>query len=59
MLNMYFPALLDADGCIDESIADSDLLTYHEPATGTYFRRVKHFSGYNIMAGRSLSISME
>ena len=49
----------DADSCVDESIADSDLLTFHQPATGTYFRRVKHFSGYNIASGRSLSVSME
>jgi hypothetical protein len=47
-----------ADACIDESLADADLLTWHQPATGTYFRRVKHFSGYNIAAGRSLSISL-
>jgi hypothetical protein len=48
-----------ATECIDESLADADLLTWHQPATGTYFRRVKHFSGYNIAAGRSLEVSME
>ena len=47
-----------ADSCIDESLADSDLLTWHQPETGTYFRRVKHFSGYNIAAGRSLDIDV-
>jgi len=48
-----------ADTCIDESLADADLITWHQPETGTYFRRVKHFSGYNIASGRSLSVSME
>ena len=47
-----------ATSCIDESLADADLLTWHQPSTGTYFRRVKHFSGYNIAAGRSLEVSM-
>ena len=44
--------------CVDESIADADLQTYFTAATGTYFRRVKHFSGYNIAAGRSLDADM-
>jgi hypothetical protein len=48
-----------ADECIDESLTDADLVTWHQPATGTYFRRVKHFSGYNVSVGRSLSIAME
>jgi hypothetical protein len=47
-----------ADSCVDESLADADLLTWHQPSTGTYFRRVKHFSGYNIAAGRSLSVEL-
>jgi hypothetical protein len=48
-----------ADECIDESLTDADLVTWHQPATGTYFRRVKHFSGYNVSVGRSLSISLD
>ena len=48
-----------ATECVDESIADADLQTFFTPATGTYFRRVKHFSGYNIAAGRSLEFSAE
>ena len=49
----------DAETCIDESIADSDLLTFFDSASGTYFRRVKHFSGYNIASGRSLDVSAD
>jgi hypothetical protein len=45
--------------CVDESLADADLQTFFAPATGTYFRRVKHFSGYNIAAGRSLELSAD
>ena len=48
----------DESECVDESIADSDLETFFEGSTGTYFRRVKHFSGYNIAAGRSLAVSL-
>ena len=51
-------ALAAAD-CVDESIADADLVTYLEESTGTYFRRVKHFSGYNIASGRSVTVAME
>lgn len=38
-------------GCVDESATDSSLVTYRDPLTGNYFRRVKHFSGYNIASG--------
>ena len=46
-----------ADGattCVDESLADSSLVTYRDPVSGNYYRRVKHFSGYNIASGYSL-----
>lgn len=40
--------------CVDESIADPSLVTYRDPFNGNYYRRVKHFSGYNIASGKSL-----
>jgi hypothetical protein len=45
---------LAAVDCVDESLADADLVTYLEAESGTYFRRVKHFSGYNLASGRSV-----
>jgi hypothetical protein len=37
--------------CVDESIADPSLAT-HSDDNGFLFRRIKHFSGYNISVGR-------
>jgi hypothetical protein len=45
-----------ADGaltCVDESVADSSLLTYRNGTNGLWYRRIKHFSGYNIASGYS------
>jgi hypothetical protein len=42
-----------ASSCVDESVADPSLVTYRDPLNGNYYRRVKHFSGYNIASGRS------
>jgi hypothetical protein len=42
-----------ASACVDESIADPSLVTYRDPVNGNYYRRVKHFSGYNISSGFS------
>jgi len=39
----------DAGNCIDEGASDSTLYTFHYNA-GVY-RRIKHFSGYNVAAG--------
>jgi len=36
--------------CVDESLADPSLNTNTDPATGYIFRRIKHFSGYNVVA---------
>ena len=36
--------------CIDESLTDPSLTTDTDPATGYIFRRIKHFSGYNVVA---------
>jgi len=43
-----------ADGaltCVDESAADSSLATYRNGVNGLWYRRIKHFSGYNIASG--------
>ena len=39
--------------CVDESLTDPSLVTYRDTVTGNYYRRVKHFSGYNIASGYS------
>jgi hypothetical protein len=38
--------------CVDESKTDVTLLTVRNPLTGRITRRIKHFSGYNVAAGR-------
>jgi len=40
-----------ASTCVDESVTDASLVTYRDPNNGSYYRRVKHFSGYNIASG--------
>ena len=46
-------------GCVDESLTDSSLVTYRDLISGNYYRRVKHFSGYNIASGYvSVSVSV-
>lgn len=47
---LYCPQTTGA--CYDESRADPSLLTVRNPLTGRVTRRVKHFSGYNVAAGR-------
>jgi hypothetical protein len=38
---------------IDESLTDPTLRTYVNPWLDVAYRRIKHFSGYNVTAGRS------
>jgi hypothetical protein len=38
--------------CIDESIHDSSLVTLRDRQQGFVYRRIKHFSGYEVVAGR-------
>lgn len=38
--------------CIDEAQSDPTEATQRDPATGKVWRRIKHFSGYNVFAGR-------
>jgi hypothetical protein len=37
--------------CVDESVTDASLRTYTDKATGRVYRRIKHFSGYNVVFG--------
>jgi hypothetical protein len=47
---LYCPQATGA--CYDESVQDPTLLTVRNPLTGRVTRRIKHFSGYNVAAGR-------
>jgi hypothetical protein len=47
---LYCPEATGA--CYDESLSDPSLLTVRNLLTGKLTRRIKHFSGYNVAAGR-------
>ena len=47
------------DGCVDEALTDSSLVTRHDTSTGYVYRRVKHFSGYEVAAGRADSTTTQ
>jgi hypothetical protein len=38
--------------CYDESAGDRSLATLHDKSQGFVFRRIKHFSGYQVSTGR-------
>lgn len=40
--------------CIDESLTDHTLATHRNLASGVIWRRIKHFSSYNVAAEREL-----
>ena len=37
----------------DEAVADASLATARDPGTGYLARRIKHFSGYDVVSGFS------
>jgi hypothetical protein len=37
--------------CTNEGKTDADMLTYRDPSQGIVYRRLKHFSGYNVVFG--------
>lgn len=41
-----------AGSCTNEAVTDPSLVTLRDPKTGKLARRIKHFSGYNVAAGR-------
>jgi len=45
--------------CVDESVNDAGARTWYDGFDGYVYRRVKHFSGYNISVGRLVSVSIE
>ena len=53
MYNILYCSTPTAD-CVDESLTDPDLLNTRDPVTGKLTRRIKHFSGYLVGAGRSM-----
>lgn len=38
--------------CWDESLLDRSLVTHRDPKSGFIYRQLKHFSGYEVAAGR-------
>lgn len=38
--------------CVNEATTDSTLATHTDPVTGKLWRRLKHFSGYNVFSGQ-------
>jgi hypothetical protein len=51
-LNILWSPAIGVPG-IDESIQDSTLRTFVSPLSGYVYRRIKHFSGYNVTSGYS------
>lgn len=47
---LYCP---DAAECVDESLADPELVTRYDARGGFVYRYIKHFSGYGVALGRS------
>lgn len=45
--------------CYDESLTDASLRTRYDSSNGMFYRRIKHFSGYNVTAGRVAEVSVE
>ena len=45
--------------CYDESLTDASLRTRYDATNGMYYRRIKHFSGYNVTAGRAAEVSVD
>jgi len=45
--------------CIDESLTDPEVATKTDLKNGFLYRRIKHFSGYNIVSGYGSGASME
>lgn len=48
---VYCPS--EGAACVDESLTDPEVVTKFNPANRFLYRRVKHFSGYNIVSGRA------
>jgi hypothetical protein len=47
----YCHAFNGVMGCVDEGKDDASMATYRDPSLGYIYRRLKHFSGYNVIFG--------
>jgi hypothetical protein len=47
----YCSLLNGVDTCVNEGKTDADMVTYQDPTQGFIYRRLKHFSGYNVIFG--------
>lgn len=52
-----YVAYCNDTGCVDESRADTSLVSHRDTLNGFIYRRIKHFSGYEVAAGRADSAS--
>lgn len=55
---VYCSGPLNLD-CVDESAGDSSLAVRRDGPNGYVYRRIKHFSGYNVTAGRTVDVSID
>lgn len=44
--------------CVDESASDASLAVRFDSPNGFLYRRIKHFSGYNVTAGRAVDVDV-
>jgi hypothetical protein len=53
-LSAAAPSILycNAAGCVDESLSDPSMVTIRDRQQGYLYRRIKHFSGYQVSTGR-------
>lgn len=49
----------DASSCVDEASIDPSVATQHDNSNGFVWRRIKHFSGYEVALGRSDSVTVD
>ena len=54
---LYCSGLLNLS-CVDESVADPSVAVYRDAPNGFVYRRIKHFSGYNVTA-RAAEVSLD
>ena len=43
----------DGSACVNETLFDWSLVTYYDQTSGVLVRRIKHFSGYTVVANRA------
>ena len=48
-----------AAACVDEQLVDPSLATHVDRQNSFAYRRIKHFSGYNVSSGRSMAEALD